>query len=556
MARDVRACEVCAYPDLRLPAEYEAHVTVCREDARMRVELREQIDSVRDLDAVLDEINQAEEAEARRLRGPDLLSSEAAPEDDQLDLAIAHSLQDEFDSRNPQEEADRLIAEQFAQFGSQPMIESDDDSDLEAAPVADPGPSTRQTNQRAPRQHGAEANPGPSTCGPNGAAPRQHEADALWTDGQLAKPMFLFENVVNAPRGTWRIIEKELELPAEALNSDLFSACQRARKYVHNLPPHPRTPVPDPRKELITMQSVLPPSHLRGTPPWDKRKKLRCINTQTIWPRRLAFLNNELATLGEAAPPAKSLEMIAYHNLAWVAGGRLRRLEAREIETVMGFPEDHTACFGSSVERVKALGESFQVDTVMHLLSPLRGREREAHPDGLSVLSLFDGIGAAAVALDRLGIKVRRYWTSEINADAQEAVSLRWRSNEKPPDALQRLGDVTTITDEKLRQMVDEEGGIDLIVGGSPCNNLTGSNRVCRDGLEGVQSKLFYEYVRIVQTTMRLYRHFVPSTAAHSPGQHTNRLLWLLTNLTFWLVKEMQLEKKGATYRKPKRGSK
>lgn len=54
--------------------------------------------------------------------------------------------------------------------------------------------------------------------------------------------------------------------------------------------------------------------------------------------------------------------------------------------------------------------------------------------------------------------------------------------------------------------MVSREGGIDLIIGGSPCNNLTGSNRLYRNGLEGVQSKLFYEYVRVVQTTMRLYR--------------------------------------------------
>lgn len=438
MARDVRACEVCAYPDLRVPAEYEAHVSVCREDERIRLELREQMDAIQDLDAVLEEINQAEEAEACCSRGPDLLSSESAQEDDQLSLAIAHSLQEEFDSRNSQEEADRRIAEQIAEFGSQPMIESEDESDSEVAPVADPGPSTRPTNQRAPRQHGADAtgkaDPGPSTRrAANGTAPRQHKTGTSRPDDQLAKPMFLFENVANAPRGTWKVIEKALELPAEALNSDLFSACQRARKYVHNLPPHPRTPVPDPTKDQITMQSVLPPSHLRGTPSWDKRKKLRCINTQMIWPRRLAFLNNELATLGGAAPPAKSFEMIAYHNLVWVAGGRLRRLEAREIETIMGFPEDHTACFGSSVERVKALGESFQVDTVMHLLSPLRGRDREVHPEGISILSLFDGIGAAAVALDRLGIRVRRYWTSEINADAQEVSLHRFRFESNLP---------------------------------------------------------------------------------------------------------------------------
>ncbi len=41
-------------------------------------------------------------------------------------------------------------------------------------------------------------------------------------------------------------------------------------------------------------------------------------------------------------------------------------------------------------------------------------------------------------------------------------------------------------------------GGFDLVVGGSPCNNLAGSNRVHRTGLVGKESSLFFDYCRIL----------------------------------------------------------
>ena len=48
------------------------------------------------------------------------------------------------------------------------------------------------------------------------------------------------------------------------------------------------------------------------------------------------------------------------------------------------------------------------------------------------------------------------------------------------------------------------------MIGGSPCNNLAGGNRVSRSGLEGEQSSLFFEYCRILEvvreTTMEMRR--------------------------------------------------
>ena len=99
----------------------------------------------------------------------------------------------------------------------------------------------------------------------------------------------------------------------------------------------------------------------------------------------------------------------------------------------------------------------------------------------MNVLSLFDGISCARVALDRAGIQVKTYSASEIDKNAIKV------SQENYPDIV-RLGDVRHI------QSIDEQ--IDLLIGGSPCVDLSIAKKD-RKGLEGDRSSLFYEYVRI-----------------------------------------------------------
>ena len=61
------------------------------------------------------------------------------------------------------------------------------------------------------------------------------------------------------------------------------------------------------------------------------------------------------------------------------------------------------------------------------------------------------------------------------------------------PNTIQ-LGDVHHIKASQLPN-------IDLLIGGSPCQNLTYLNSKGRAGLEGEKSKLFYEYVRLLNET-------------------------------------------------------
>lgn len=108
----------------------------------------------------------------------------------------------------------------------------------------------------------------------------------------------------------------------------------------------------------------------------------------------------------------------------------------------------------------------------------------------MNVLSLFDGISVGKVALDRAGIKVDNYFASEIKSDA-----LKVSAANHP--TIKQLGDVTTLDGTKLPK-------IDLLIGGSPCCDFSRANK-SRKGLSGDKSKLFYEYVRILNEVKPKY---------------------------------------------------
>lgn len=108
----------------------------------------------------------------------------------------------------------------------------------------------------------------------------------------------------------------------------------------------------------------------------------------------------------------------------------------------------------------------------------------------MNVLSLFDGISCGHVAFDRANIKVDKYFASEIEKNAIKITQKNY------PDTIQ-LGDITKITNENI----DSLGNIDMVIGGSPCTDLSSYKYSQYDctGLEGNQSRLFYDYIRILK---------------------------------------------------------
>src|SRR5690606_6649776 len=100
-----------------------------------------------------------------------------------------------------------------------------------------------------------------------------------------------------------------------------------------------------------------------------------------------------------------------------------------------------------------------------------------------------DGVSCAKLALERAGIKINKYYSSEIDKTALAIQNFHY---ENDPNFIQ-LGDVRNVSGHNL---ADE---VDLVVFGSPCIQLSSINPKDRSGLEGADSGLFYEAIRILK---------------------------------------------------------
>ena len=127
-------------------------------------------------------------------------------------------------------------------------------------------------------------------------------------------------------------------------------------------------------------------------------------------------------------------------------------------------------------------------------------------PDGISVLSLFSGIGGAEVALHRLGIPLRNVVSVEISETCRKILKSWWDETNQQGKLI-HFHDIRMVTAHELEKCMSTFGGFDLIIGGSPCNNLAGGNRSTRNGLEGSKSCLFFEYYRIIELVRSMMRH-------------------------------------------------
>jgi len=103
----------------------------------------------------------------------------------------------------------------------------------------------------------------------------------------------------------------------------------------------------------------------------------------------------------------------------------------------------------------------------------------------MKILSLFDGISVARVALERAGFKIDQYFSSEIDKYAIQIAQKNF------PDTIQ-LGSVVDVSLSRFPE-IDKP---DLMILGSPCQDLSIAKKD-RKGLDGERSGLFWEAVRI-----------------------------------------------------------
>jgi len=98
----------------------------------------------------------------------------------------------------------------------------------------------------------------------------------------------------------------------------------------------------------------------------------------------------------------------------------------------------------------------------------------------MNVVSLFNGMNTGRQALENVGIKVNKYYSSEIKPYAIQLTQHHF------PDTIQ-VGDVT-----KWKEWNIDWSTIDLILSGSPCQDLSAAGRIAnnRGGINGIKSSL------------------------------------------------------------------
>ncbi|XP_014907164.1 uncharacterized protein LOC106959240 [Poecilia latipinna] len=127
----------------------------------------------------------------------------------------------------------------------------------------------------------------------------------------------------------------------------------------------------------------------------------------------------------------------------------------------------------------------------------------------LRVLSLFDGIGTGYLVLKELGFKVEKYVASEVCEDSVAVATINHDAK------IIHVGDVRFISQELLEKW----GPFDLLIGGSPCNDLSIVNPL-RKGLYEGTGRLFFEFYRILQLLK-------------PKGDDERPFFWLFENVVF-----------------------
>jgi DNA-cytosine methyltransferase len=119
----------------------------------------------------------------------------------------------------------------------------------------------------------------------------------------------------------------------------------------------------------------------------------------------------------------------------------------------------------------------------------------------MRVLSLFDGISAGRLALERANQQITHYYASEIDKYAIQV------TQKNRPDTIQ-LGDIT-----KWREWDIPWGEIDIVMGGSPCQGFSFAGKQLN--FDDPRSALFFTFVDI----------------CHHVADHNPKMRFLLENV-------------------------
>lgn len=105
--------------------------------------------------------------------------------------------------------------------------------------------------------------------------------------------------------------------------------------------------------------------------------------------------------------------------------------------------------------------------------------------EGINVVGLFNGMNTGRQALENLGFKVDKYFSSELKTYAIELTNYHF------PDTIE-MGDIKNWRDWDI-----DWKSIDLVLSGSPCKDLSSAGN--RAGIYGKNSGLFWIFIEILE---------------------------------------------------------
>lgn len=313
----------------------------------------------------------------------------------------------------------------------------------------------------------------------------------------IAKPpYFFYGNIANISYSSWAKISQFLyALEPEFVITQFFSAVSRKEGYVHNLPVENRFPIL-PRPPM-TIEDAIPLAK-KWWPSWDSRKQLSCINCETSGiAQHCERLSRILADSGGSLSSEQRNDILHHCrtlNLVWVGKNKLGPMEPEYLEVILGYPSNHTRSADITLrERLNLLKYCFQTDTLGYHLSVLK----PMFPGGLTVLSVFSGIGGTEVALHRLGIKIKNLVSVE-TSETKRKVLKRWWHRSGQTGELVQIEDVQRLTSSKLDSMIKRFGGFDLVICQNPSSCTTSKSHGGQTHI-AFDFSLYYEFVRVVQ---------------------------------------------------------
>ncbi|XP_059642405.1 probable inactive DNA (cytosine-5)-methyltransferase DRM3 isoform X2 [Cornus florida] len=326
-------------------------------------------------------------------------------------------------------------------------------------------------------------------------------------DQMVAKlPYFFYGNVMNLTQECWLKISQFLyAIEPEFVNTRFFSALSRKEGYIHNLPTENRFHILP--KPPMTIEEAIPCTK-QWWPSWDTRKQLSCISSETNG------ISQQCDRLGKILVDSKGLPSVEQQkdllhqcrtlNLLWVGNTKLEPIEPEDLERILGYPLYHTGAAELSLtERLQSLKHCFQTDTLGYHLSVLKS----LFPTGLTVLSIYSGIGGAEVTLHRLGIRLKAVVSVE-PCERKKKILKRWWHKSDQAGELVQIENIQKLVSNKLDSLISKFGGFDFIICQNPYTYSSKSSKMVMDGDgltgTGLDFSLFYEFVRVLQRVRSL----------------------------------------------------